>query len=77
MTKVQLIREIEDDGRYDSVRIDSKGNVTGHPVGEPRRYSPSTNAGGRRFIGRDTELLAALVECGQVDAETANAYAWI
>lgn len=77
MTKVQLIKEIEDDGRYDRVRIDAKGNVTGHPVDEPDRYDAHTNTGGRRFIGRDTELLAALIECGQIDKEVGNTYAWM
>jgi len=77
MTKKDLAREIEDDGRYDRIKIDAKGNVTGHPVGEPDRYTSATNSGGRRLLGYDTELLAALVECGRVDSDIAETYVGI
>lgn len=77
MTKASLIKEIEFDGKYEAVKIDAKGNVTGRVVGEPVRYTSSTNTGGRRFIGYDTELLAALMEAGQVSEEVGNAYNFI
>ena len=74
MTKKELVQEIEGDGAYIHVKIDRIGTVTGVPKGEPSQYNPATNTGGRRLIGSDTELLAALVESGQVSREEANTY---
>ena len=74
MTKKDLIAAIEDDGRYYNVKIESGDIVTGVPVGEPSHYHAATNTGGRRLLGKDTELLAALVEAGEVDAAEADTY---
>lgn len=75
MTKKDLIAAIEDDGRYYNVKIDSNnGDVTGVPVGEPSHYHAATNQGGRRLIGKDTEILRDLVQAGEVDVDTAETY---
>lgn len=74
MTKKDLVEAIESDGRYYHVRIDTRGDVTGVPVGESSHYHAATNTGGRRFLGKDTELLAALVEAEEIEEETANGY---
>lgn len=58
MTKKELIKVIEDDGRYYHVRIGSDDIVTGIPIGEPNHYHSATNTGGRRILGKATDFLA-------------------
>lgn len=74
MTKKALVAAIERDGAYVAVKIDASGTVTGRCYGEPVRYNAVTNTGGRRLIGYDTELLAALVESKAITADMAEAY---
>lgn len=74
MTKKTLIEAIEDDGAYRNVKIDKHGKVTGVCFDEPSHYHTDTNTGGRRLIGYDTEILAALVEAGSVSREEADSY---
>jgi predicted P-loop ATPase len=73
MTKKALIEAIENDGRYRAVKVEGDA-VTGVPVNEPSNYHAETNTGGRRFLGWDTELLAALVDAGKVSPEDAETY---
>jgi fructose-1,6-bisphosphatase/sedoheptulose 1,7-bisphosphatase-like protein len=52
MRKAELIRRIEESGKYCKVRISTDGDVTGMLVDEDYRYHKATNTGGRRYIGR-------------------------
>lgn len=74
MTKKALIEAIEDDGAYRNVKIDKQGKVTGVCFDEPSHYHSDTNTGGRRYMGTDTEVLAALVMAGSVSKEEADSY---
>ncbi|MFA5379710.1 MAG: hypothetical protein WC455_28385 [Dehalococcoidia bacterium] len=59
MNKAELIKAIEDAGRYCKVRINSKGEVTGMLANEEYRYHKPSNTGGRRYIGQfgDNDLM--------------------
>lgn len=61
MTKKELIKVIEGDGRYYHVRIGSDDIVTGISIGEPSHYHSATNTGGRRVLGKATDFLAEYV----------------
>ena len=76
MTKKSLIEQIESENNYRSVRVSRLGAVTGIVEDEPARYDRDLNRGGRRLIGIDTELVAALVDAGRLAAETAETYAY-
>jgi len=65
MTKKEVIDAIEGDGHYYHVKIDKNGKVTGVAIDEPSHYQKSINKGGRKFLGYDTELLAALSRLSQ------------
>jgi hypothetical protein len=53
----ELTEAIEDAGQYCKVRV--KGEwVTGMLVDEDHAYDLATNTGGRRLIGRKSELMA-------------------
>ena len=52
MTKAELMRKIEDAGRYSKLLIDEDGQITGVLVDEDFPYQPATNTGGRRYIGQ-------------------------
>ena len=52
MTKAELMRKIEDAGRYSKLLIDEDGEITGVLVDEDFPYQAATNTGGRRYIGQ-------------------------
>jgi hypothetical protein len=52
MTKAELMRKIEDAGRYSKLLIDEDGQITGMLVDEDFPYQIATNTGGRRYIGQ-------------------------
>ena len=76
MTKKRLAEMIEGEGNYRAVRIDAQGNVSGVVIDEPSRYNAKSNSGGRKLIGYDTELIAALAESGKLSKDEANGYSY-
>lgn len=57
MKKTQLIKKIEESGKYVKVKIAKNGEVTGVLATENYRYRATTNTGGRRYIGNITDLV--------------------
>jgi hypothetical protein len=53
----KLTDAIEDAGKYCKVKVEGE-EVTGMLVDEDHAYEPATNTGGRRLIGRKSELMA-------------------
>ena len=53
------MKRITDAGIYCNLRIDTDGAITGMLVDEDFPYQPTTNTGGRRFIGQygDEQLM--------------------
>jgi hypothetical protein len=56
MKKSELIKNIELNGKWVKVRIDTDGRVTGVLSEENYSYNKKTNTGGRRYIGYANEL---------------------
>ena len=76
MTKKELAEIIESDQGtdHDRIRINARGEVSGHEIGTPDRYDSNTNTGGRKLIAMDTEILVSLVEYGVVTQEQCDKY---
>jgi hypothetical protein len=52
MTKAELMRKIEDAGRYSKLLIDEDSEISGMLVDEDFPYQPATNTDGCRYIGQ-------------------------
>lgn len=56
MKKTQLIKKIEESGKYVKVKIAKNGEVSGMLAAENYRYRATTNTGGRRYIGNTNNI---------------------
>ena len=51
MRKVDIIKALEESGKYIKVKINKAGEITGMLAAQDHPYHTPTNTGGRRYLG--------------------------